>query len=79
MLSNYFEYVRLSGEGATAQAVLKNYWGIGIVKPFSQEIRYSRAECESMLQHLKTISGTDTDRTRQAFTVAAQRLRDAGA
>ncbi len=79
MLSNYFEYIRLEGDGATAQAVFKNNWGIGIIKPFSQEIRHNRAECESMLETLRTISGTDAYRTRQAFTIATQRLRDAGA
>ena len=79
MLSNYFEYIRLEGDGATAQAVFKNNWGIGIFKPFSQEIRHNRAECECMLETLRTISGTDASRTRQAFTIATQRLRDAGA
>lgn len=79
MLSNYFEYIRLEGDGATAQAVFKNNWGIGIIKPFSQEIRHNRAECESMLETLRSNTGTDASRTRQAFTIATQRLRDAGA
>ncbi len=79
MVSNYFEYVRLDGEGVTAQAVFKSFWGIGIIKPFSQEVRHNRSECEHMLQKLEANTGTDAQRTRQAFTVAAQRLRDAGA
>lgn len=76
MLSNWYEFVGIDGTGETAQARFKNYWGIGPVTPFSQEVRFNKQECESLLVSLKTESSSNARRSQISVKVALERISD---
>ncbi len=54
MFSNRLEFVQLDGNGQQAVAVFTNRMGIGLLTPFSKEVRFTRLECESLLKSLES-------------------------